>query len=165
MILKLLHELNRHLKEKNIIGEVGICGGAVMCLVFDARESTKDVDAIFIPAGEIRNLVKKIAKDFGLNDDWLNDAAKSYFHTEPPKENVLELSNLRVWAPRADYMLAMKAISARYDSSDKDDLIFLINYLELKEVETILKVIEKYYPRKMIPAKTLFLVEEICEKL
>jgi len=47
MIRRLLTALNDELKAHGVIGEVGICGGAVMCLVFNARQATKDVDGIF----------------------------------------------------------------------------------------------------------------------
>ena len=123
-IKKLFHDLNASLCKQGVIGEIGICGGAVMCLVFNARQSTKDIDAIFSPTQEIRKAAKQVAIKNGIDESWLNDAAKAYFHVDPPKEDVFSLSNLKVWAPQADYMLAMKAISARFDSHDKDDLIF-----------------------------------------
>lgn len=162
-IKKFFKQLNDELVSQKVIGEVGICGGAVMCLVFNARASTKDIDAIFEPTREIRLAAKRVAKKNALSEDWLNDAAKGFFHIDPPREDVLNFSNLRVWAPRADYMLAMKAISARFDTHDRDDLIFLIRYLELNSVQAVFDVIGKYYPRNTIPAKTQFLVEEVLE--
>ena len=162
-IKNLFNQLNKELKKKDVTGEIGICGGAVMCLVFNARKATKDIDGIFVPTKEIRDAVSKIARNNGINENWLNDAAKAYFHVDPPKEDVLSLSNLRVWAPLADYMLAMKAISARFDSHDKDDLIFLIRYLELKDTESVFEIINKYYPKQKIPPKTQFLIEEVFE--
>lgn len=164
MILKLLRALNRELKSRGAIGEVGLCGGAVMCLVFKAREATKDVDAIFHPTREIRLAAKAVGEAHGLPADWLNDAAKAYFYSEPPRENVLNLPNLRVWAPRADYLLAMKCVAARYDTHDQDDVLFLLNHLGLKAPEAVFRIIERYYPSRLIPAKTRFLIEEIMGK-
>jgi hypothetical protein len=125
---------------------------------------TKDVDALFRPTKEIREACRDVAKKRHLAADWLNDAAKMYFHSDPPREEVMNLSHLRVWAPRADYMLAMKSISARFDSHDRNDVEFLIQYLELKTPKEVFNIICKYYPRKMIPARTQFLVEELFEK-
>lgn len=163
-IKKLFKALNEELKTKDIRGEVGICGGAVMCLVFQARQATKDIDGIFHPSSEIRLAAAKVAKEFGLGPDWLNDAAKSYFHVDPPKEEVLELSHLRVWAPSADYMLAMKCISARFDSFDRSDVEFLIEYLGMLKIEEVYSKISRYYPRSTVPPKTQFLLEEIFMK-
>ncbi|MBU0506680.1 MAG: hypothetical protein ABII18_13740 [bacterium] len=160
-IKKLFKDLNAELVKQDVIGEIGICGGAVMCLVYQARNATKDVDGIFEPTKEIRLAAKKVAQAHGLDADWINDAAKSFFHVDPPKEEVMQLSNLRVWAPTAKYMLAMKAVSARFDSHDKDDLVFLIEYLSLKSSTEVFDVISQYYPKNKIPAKTQFLVEEL----
>ena len=99
-----------------------------------------------------------------MAENWLNDAAKGYFYGNPPKQEVLQLSHLRVWAPKADYMLAMKCIAARLDTYDKDDIQHLIQYLHLETKEEVFCCIEKYYPRKQIPAKTQFLIEELLEK-
>jgi hypothetical protein len=164
LIKKLLQALNEELAKAGTKGEIGLCGGAVMCLVFQARQATKDIDGIFEPTDQIRKAAAKVAKRFGLADNWLNDAAKAYFHVDPPKEAVLEFSNLRVWAPRADYMLAMKCISARFDSHDREDVEFLLEYLKLTEAEAVFRIIEKYYPGAQIPPKTRFLVEELLER-
>lgn len=163
-IRKLFEALNEELRSMKVIGEIGICGGAVMCLVFNARDSTKDVDGIFAPTREIREASQKVARRSGVPDDWLNDAVKGYFLNEPPRVDVLALSNLRVWAPTAQYMLAMKCTSARFDTHDADDVRFLIDYLGLKAPEDVFKIIEDFYPKKAVPVKTQFLVEEIFEE-
>jgi len=159
--MKLFRALNEELAARHVKGEIGICGGAVMCLVFRAREATKDVDAIFEPTTEIREASRKVGKRFGLPADWLNDAAKGFFLTSPPVRDVLELSNLRVWAPQAEYMLAMKCVAARFDSHDGDDVRFLLEHLGIGCVEQACRIIEQYYPRKLIPPKTQFLLEEL----
>jgi hypothetical protein len=79
------------------------------------------------------------------------------------KQEVLALSNLRVWAPEPRYMLAMKCISARWDSSDRDDVLFLLNFLGLKQPKDVFSIIESYYPNSRIPPKTQFLIEELLE--
>jgi len=160
-IRELFSALDQELAKQGVVGEVGICGGAVMCLVFQARRATKDVDAIFEPTQEIRAAAKAVAARLSVPDDWLNDAAKAFFHADPPREDVLNLPNLRVWAPTAEYMLAMKCISARFDSSDLDDTRFLIEYLQLKSPADVFQIIEAYYPKRLTPPKTQFLIEEI----
>lgn len=160
-ILNLFEALNDELQSMGVRGEIGICGGAVMSLVFHTRESTKDVDAIFKPTREIRKASVAVAGKLGVPEDWLNDAAKGYFLTAPPVHDVVELSNLRVWAPQADYMLAMKCFSARFDSHDVDDVRFLLDHLGIQTVEEACRIVELYVPRKVIPAKTQFLLEEL----
>jgi hypothetical protein len=163
MMKRLFKALNDELEKKGVIGEIGICGGAVMCLVFKARRATKDVDAVFQPTKEIRDAAKKVAGAFGLDEHWLNDAVKGFLHAEPPRVDVLELSHLRVWAPAADYMLAMKCVSARFDTYDRDDVLFLIRHLGFDKPEQVFEVISRYYPRGRIPAKAQYLVEELME--
>ncbi|HLD75045.1 MAG TPA: DUF6036 family nucleotidyltransferase [Bdellovibrionota bacterium] len=163
-IKQLFEELNEKLKTRGEIGEVGIIGGAVMCLVYQSRNATRDVDAIFKPADLIRKLSAEIGETHQLDANWLNDAAKGYLRDAFRKEDIMNLSNLRVWAPEAPYMLAMKCISARWDTHDRDDVIFLINYLKLKSSKQAFHIIENFYPKKLIPPKTQFFIEEIFSK-
>lgn len=162
-IIELLERLNELLQERGEIGELGIVGGAVMCLVYNARAATKDVDGIFHPANVIRELASKVAEEKSLPDDWLNDAVKGYLVPGFVRQEVLVLSNLRVWSPEPRYMLAMKCISARWDSSDRDDVVFLLRLLKIKEPEEVFTIIEGYYPKNRIPPKTQFLLEELLE--
>lgn len=160
-IRELFELLNAGLSKRDAQAEVGIVGGAVMCLVFHARKATRDVDAIFEPASVVREIVVRISEEENLPKDWLNDAAKGFIQGQFKKQEVINLSHLRVWAPEARYMLAMKCISARWDSSDRDDVLFLIGYLKLKSAQAVFKIIQYYYPKNRIPPKTQFLIEEI----
>ena len=58
-----------------------------MCLVFNARPATRDVDAVFEPSRKIRDAASRIAVNHHIDDDWLNDGVKGF---------VADLRQLRV---------------------------------------------------------------------
>ena len=156
--------LNEELRNQGIRGEIGVVGGAAMVLAFNAREATKDVGAVFEPSIKIREIAKAVSAELGLPPGWINDAVKDFMSAPPEQRQVLlDLSHLSVWMPPAQYLLAMKAISARYDSNDAADLRTLITHLKIKSVEQVFELIEHYYPLKLIPAKTQFFLEELFE--
>jgi hypothetical protein len=163
-ILSAFKLLNNKLMLSDTTAEVCIVGGAVMCLVFNARNQTKDVDAIFEPKAKVYELAKIVAKASGLPEDWLNDSAKGYINNKLEKVEVLNLSNLKIYAPSARYMLAMKCLSARVGTKDEGDIEFLINFLRLKNVDEVLEIVEMYFNLKLIQTKTQFMLEEIFEK-
>jgi hypothetical protein len=160
-IRRLFERLNDELARRGSSGEIGLVGGAVMCLVYNARASTKDVDAVFEPAAIVREAARSVAEQEGLPPDWLNDAAKGFLQPGFARQDVLQLSHLWVWAPEPRYMLAMKCISARWDTSDRDDVIFLLKLLKIVRPEEVFEMIEGYYPKHIIPAKTKFFLEEV----
>ena len=156
-------QLNEELRREGHQGEIGIVGGAVMCLVYNARKATRDVDAVFEPSHIIRRAASKLAKKLGLPEDWLNDGAKGFLTSQFQREPVATFSNLFVWAPEARYMLAMKCISARWDTSDRDDVVFLIKHLKIASAKAVFELIQGYYPKSQIPPKTQFFIEEVFE--
>ncbi|MEA1899144.1 MAG: hypothetical protein U9N47_00035 [Thermodesulfobacteriota bacterium] len=161
-ILKYLHALNAKLQRRNVKGEICLYGGAVMCLVYDARPSTKDVDAIFQPSKIIREVAKEIANEYKLVNDWLNDGVKGFL-VEHPRKVFLNLSNLVVMVADPEYMLAMKSLSARIDGTDSKDIVFLINELNITAVDEVFKIIDKYYPRRIVKPATQFFLEEVFD--
>lgn len=128
-----------------------------------AHAATRDVAAVFEPSATIRKLAAEIAASHYLPSDWLNDAAKAYVQGQFAVETVIDLSHLRVWAPEPRYMLAMKCISARWDTHDRGDVEFLLKTLSLSSPSEVFAIIEQYYPRERIPPKTQFLIEELFE--
>ncbi len=163
-INELFLKLNTKLKAEGVRGEVGIVGGAIMCLVSNVRQATKDIGGIFEPTQKIRKFIKEISIEEGVPEDWLNDGAKGYISGKFNKVNVLALSNLTVWAPQPEYILAMKCISARVDTSDGDDVRWLVRHLKLKAYDDVIELVTKYYPRGQVPAKSQFFIEELFEK-
>ncbi len=161
-IVKYLRALNEKLHRRNVKGEICLYGGAVMCLVYDARPSTKDVDAVFQPAGIIREFAKEIADEYDLEVDWLNDGVKGFL-VGHPKKVFLHLPHLVVMVAESEYMLAMKSLSSRIDGTDSRDIEFLIKELKITTIDEVFEIIEKYYPRRIIKPATQFFVEEIFD--
>jgi hypothetical protein len=162
-ILYYFQELNQELAKLGIVGEVCLYGGAVMCLVYNARPSTKDVDAIFHPTREMRQAIANVGAAHHLRSDWLNDAVKG-FVVQHTQRIFLDAPYLKVYVPEPDYLLAMKTLAARVDTTDRDDIRFLINHLGLRSPSEVFAILEKYYPRQQIRPATQFFVEELFEQ-
>lgn len=60
-IHSLFAALNDELARRDVRGEAYLAGGAVMCLVFRARPSTKDIDAMIVPSSEMRAAALAVA--------------------------------------------------------------------------------------------------------
>jgi len=164
-ILMYLKELNKRLKAKDIKGQIWLFGGTVMCLAFNARSATKDIDAIFEPKQAIYDIAKQIARDYNLPPDWLNDSVKGFVTPNREMKIFQNMSHLKIFIPSPEYMLAMKCMSLRLaGTKDQDDVIFLLNHLKLKNVDDILNIIQKYFPASMIQPKTKYFLMELLEQ-
>ncbi len=135
-IKQYLNALSDELCAAGIKGEICLYGGAVMCLAFKARPATKDVDAIFEPVKEIRRAAAKVAEKYGLPIGWLNFGVKM-FVTSHERQILFDFPCLKVFVPEADYLLAMKVLAARADTSDLDDIDFLLQRLQLRTVSAL----------------------------
>lgn len=165
-IQSLFRDLDAELKKSEQKGELYLVGGAVMCLAFGARESTQDVDAIFEPSTVVRAAAKRVGSQRGVDPNWLNDGVKGFLSKTAEFEPVLELENLKVSTATPEYLLAMKFLAMRLGEGTKDaeDIRFLVRYLNMEDPKEVFQVVEKFYPRKLVPTKTQNFVESIFSK-
>ncbi|MBE2235788.1 MAG: hypothetical protein IAE85_20010 [Anaerolinea sp.] len=161
-IIACLAELNDEMKALDVVGEVCLYGGAVMCIVYQARPSTKDVDAIFQPTAQMRQAIERVAERRDLRPDWLNDAVKG-FVVQHSQRILFDYPNLKVYVPEPDYLLAMKTLAARVEGTDQEDVRYLVKLLDIHSAEEVFDILEKYYPRQRIKPATQFFVEELFE--
>lgn len=160
---RLFKLLNEELKQSHTEAELFLVGGAVMCLAYDARASTQDVDALFRPAAEVRAAATRVARRARIAPDWLNDAVKGYMSPQGDFAPFLELDHLRVMFAQPQYLLAMKCLSFRIGAEfhDEDDIRFLLRLLELRTYNEALAAISRYYPVERFPQKTLYALAEL----
>ena len=94
-----------------------------MVLRFDARPTTRDVDAdILLPreARLVRELAKQVAEGLNWADDWLNDGAKGYLVGISEGPLLFRTPGIEARAPSMQQLLAMK-LSAWRDDVDIAD--------------------------------------------
>ncbi len=166
-ILALFDALNERLSNACIKGQLFVVGGAVLCLVHRARPSTKDVDAVFLPKSELRQLAAEVADAFQVPKDWLNDAARGVMSASGSFEPFLALSHLTVMTATAEYLFAMKAVAMRLGAEfhDESDVRFLLRYLGVENCEDAISLIERYFPPEQILPKTVFALEEMIQAI
>lgn len=169
--IRRLKALDEKLRARGLRGEVCLYGGAVMVLVWQTRNATKDIDAVFVPPAEVRAAAAEVAKERGVPSTWLNDGVKGFLSERAerlaPPQIVMDFPNLTVKAAAPRYLLAMKVMAARVGEAQEDaaDAAFLIEKLGLTTAQEVFDIVEDFYPRRRIPPKTQFFVEEMIEDI
>jgi hypothetical protein len=77
-IRPLIEELASRLAASNAATGVRIVGGAAISLHGIERRPTRDIDAMVMNAGDINPIIADMARDFDLEANWCNDAAKAF---------------------------------------------------------------------------------------
>jgi hypothetical protein len=162
-IRRLFDLLNTELKKAGVRGELFVAGGAVMCLAYEARPATRDIDAFFRPARQVREAAAKVALQVGIEANWLNDAVKGFMGDRGEFERFLELDHLQVMLAQPEYLLAMKCLAMRIGEEfhDEDDIRYLLRHLDIRTYEAAVEIITRYYPLEQFPQKTLYALEEL----
>ena len=162
-ILRLFELLDAELAKQQVDGEIYMVGGAVMCIALDARDSTRDVDALFKPAGVIREAVARVAAKANVTTTWLNDAVKGFLSPKGQFEPYLELNNLQVFVAIPQYLLAMKCAAMRLGEEfhDLDDVQYLLRYLNISSAEKAMAIVTQYFDESQLLPKTRLALEEL----
>ena len=159
-ILAALQRLDAHLAASERRAALYVVGGAVMCLVLDARESTRDVGAWFSDPQLVREAARRVAAELDLPEDWLNDAAKAYIPEGAGFERWGEFAHIDVLVADERTLFAMKCAAAR-TAEDAEDIRLLASRLALRTVRAALDVVLRYYPEDRLPVRTRLLLEEL----
>lgn len=163
-ITELLDELGRRLDQRGVQAEMFLVGGGAMALAYSTRRTTRDIDAVFEPKSVIYEEARRMADDLGLPTDWLNDGVKGLLPDRPDSgEQVTHSStgiSLVIASP--EYLFAMKGAAARQEA-DTDDLIALAHLLGITTAHEALGLIERFYDRSRLTAKTQFVIEALFD--
>lgn len=168
-----LRQLSVRLKESGIKAEICLIGGAAMTLAFNSRESTRDVNAV-LPRETAQAILREaqIMADEDLPADWLNDSARVFMPKGgdmPKKSPVLQFENLTVYAPPAEYMLAMKVLASRLttdkNAGDVGDIRFLLDELKISTPEEALNIVSMYYDPERIAPQAKYLLQDLCKDI
>ncbi|MFT4246280.1 MAG: DUF6036 family nucleotidyltransferase [Micrococcaceae bacterium] len=161
MLLSLFETLNTKLVEKDIEADMFLVGGGAMALAYDQQRMTTDLDGIFQPANELRQIIDEISVEKKLHPDWMNDAAKGFLlGNDKNAKDVVKLSNLNVQVPSPEYLLAMKTTSLR--ASDRKDIMKLSEICGFNSAKEVLDNALKHVPTStMIPIAARYKLEEI----
>lgn len=162
-ILRLFELLDRELEKEDSLGELYVVGGAVMCLVLDARDATKDVDAFFKPTKVVRDAAARVAAHAGVASDWLNDAVKGFLSDRGAFASYLERPHLRVYVAEPHYLFAMKCAAMRLGEEfhDLDDVRYLLRHLDITSLKEALEIIGQYFDDDQLHPKTRLALEEL----
>ncbi len=150
--------------------EIAIYGGVVMMLAYNCREATKDVDAIFEPAEVVGPLIRQVAREQGLPEDWMNDGVKSFVAAQEEKTafTQLQISNIVVTRPSPRYLLAMKCMAARlptpFRGGDAADIKFLLTELRISSMKEVDSIIRDYYAPRLLENGKRWLVEQLLKE-
>jgi hypothetical protein len=168
-ILAGLGRLSELAQKENVILEMSIYGGALMLLAYDARPTTKDVDAIILPPEIGRQLVMRVAEEKDWSEDWVNDDVKQFVSMTETRHSWapagLNAPALRISRPTAKYLLAMKVMACRKalpgHPGDEVDIAFLLRKMEIKSFSEIEQIVDRYFPDTVLPPATQAVVERL----
>jgi hypothetical protein len=169
-ITQALRRLGELAHARGVTLEVSLYGGAVFTLVYTSREATKDVDAVVRQSEAAKALALKVAEEFGLSEDWLNDHVKQFLSEKEAKRRLTEVDfgkGLHVSVPTAAYLLALKLRACRPPlpgyAGDYDDIIFLVQKMGLKSVEEAEMIHDKFFPHDALSKAAKDVVKSTIE--
>jgi len=143
--------------------EISLYGGAAMILAFHARQSTYDIDAIIREGhGFVEHAVRTVAKEKGWGEQWLNESIANFITYTIKEEFALiegwenKDTGLVIQTAAPQYLLAMKcfALAGRAGEHDANDVKTLIVACGLRDTESVLEIVESFFPRMILPDRT-----------
>jgi len=128
-ILDALTRLGELASAEGLVLQLGLVGGGVMVLEYGARESTQDLDCIFLRPNQGQKaleLARIVAIEHDLPDDWLNDDVTIFFDELFDSYLIFQAPGVEVYAASTAQMLGLK-LSAWRGPVDIGDAVELLS--------------------------------------
>ncbi len=127
--------------------EIIIVGGASIVLNYSFREATYDVDCMMSNLSALKRSINLVTDRFGLQNGWINSDFKT---TSSYSDQLREYSsyyrkwyNLEFRTISAEYLIAMKLVSARIYKNDLNDILGILNEHKIRNNAILKSEIEK----------------------
>ncbi len=128
-----LRELAKEYRKlsRGVHAEMILIGGASVLINYGFRESTTDVDAIYMASAVMKEARNAVGDRLGLPYDWLNS---DFMRTSSYTPRLVQYSTyyktyahvLDVRTVRAEYLIAMKLVSGRKYKKDISDIVGIL---------------------------------------
>jgi hypothetical protein len=171
VIVQALTRLGELCAEKQSRVEIAIYGGTVMMLAYDCREATKDIDAIFHPPEVVEPLIRQVAREQNLPEDWMNSGVGAFVarREERIQFTQLQIPGLAITRPSAKYLLAMKCRAGRlptpFRAGDMADIKFLLRELAIRSMAEVDAIAVEFYGAPAIEPGKRWLVEKLLQEV
>lgn len=158
----LVAKLGYRCSQRGLHVEMFLVGGAAMVLAYGRKRATRDLDAVFEPKMPVYEEVRRIADEEGLPPDWINDAVKGLLpdRGDDGEQVSFESEGISVAVASAEYLFAMKALSARQEA-DSGDLLALAGVLGVTTAEQAFAIVERFYRPARLTAKASIFVQSV----
>ena len=164
-IRELLDAVNTRLGHAAVADPVGlvVVGGAAVAMQWNPGRTTYDVDVVSegIPA-EFWAAAADVGREEGLDDNWVNAAARIKAPTGPTPGEPIELyagSHLVVYGASPHYVLAMKLVAGR--DVDLRDMPVLLDAARPQTRHDLYDLVDQAYPNTPIPAATRYIIDQV----
>ncbi|MEN8906598.1 MAG: DUF6036 family nucleotidyltransferase [Clostridiales bacterium] len=169
-LLSIFESINSMLYENLLTVDLYLYGGSYMTLLSDSRPATQDIDCIFNSTNDkiFTIILKTIGKVYGLNGDWFNnEIAKPLSHlSKQDLKEFKKFSNLSIYIPSTEQMLAMKILSSRPEpSKDFIDANILCKELNIKNRKELLTIVSNFIDLKYIGERQNRFIEYLGDDL
>lgn len=137
LVLELMGRLVSALDQRGVEASIYIVGGAAIALDYDSRRLTVDVDAFFEPRDIVLEEAKKLAEEFGISDDWLNDKAKmgKVNADDEGIPQMMSSSGVKITTASPHHLIAMKLAAER--DRDVNDIATILEETGINPTEAI----------------------------
>jgi len=161
---ELFQDLSDRLASRGLKAQLFVVGGAAMALEYDGDRLTRDVDAVFEPAADVRRIVEELGVVHNLPPDWINDGAKGFMPGQDERPRIaFDSESLLVQVPSPEYLLAMKLHASR-DERDLDDAARLFRIVGYSSAEEAVSLLERTYSQSRLLPRHRYVIDDVVRR-